>query len=149
MATIRGGEKFEAALRDLAKKVAKPASVKIGFLAKAKYPDGTSVAMIAAIQEFGAPSIGIPPRPFFRTMIAEHQGEWPAAIADLLKSNDLDAVKTLDLAGAAIAGQLRQAISVFEGIPLKPATIKRKGFSKQLIDTGHLLASVDHEVKAE
>ena len=148
MATVRGGEKLEAALRDLSRKVAKPASVKVGFLAKSTYPDGTPVAMIAAINEYGAPSRGQPPRPFFRRMIAAKQGEWPVAVAGLLKANDLDAARALDLAGAAIAGQLRQSIRDLTDPPLAASTIRRKGFEKPLIDRGHMLNSVDHEMKA-
>jgi hypothetical protein len=147
MATMRGGDKLDAAMRDLASKVAAPATLRVGFLENAKYPDGTSVAMIAAINEYGAPSRGQPPRPFFRRMVAAKSGEWPAAIAGLLKANGYDAVKTLDLAGAAIAGQLRQSIIDLVSPPLAASTIRRKGFDKPLIDTGHMLQSVDHEVK--
>jgi hypothetical protein len=147
MATITGGKKLEAELRRLAGQVAKPAMLRVGFLEGARYPDGTPVAMVAAIDEFGAPSRGQPPRPAFRNMIAAKSGEWPAAVAGLLKSNDYDAEKTLQLAGAAIAGQLRQSISTITSPPLKPATIKRKGFDKPWIETSHLLNSVDFEVK--
>lgn len=146
MATVRGGAKLDAALRELAAKVAVPATLRVGFLENARYPDGTPVAMIAAINEYGRPPTQ-PPRPFFRNMIRDKQGEWPKAIADLLKANDLDAVKALDLAGAAIAGQLRQSIVDLVSPALAASTIRRKGFDKPLIDTGHMLNSVDHEVK--
>jgi len=147
MATVSGGQKLEAALRDLAEKLSKPATLRVGFLENAKYPDGTPVAMIAAINEYGAPSRGQPPRPFFRRMIDAKQGEWAPAIAALLKANDNDAAKTLEIAGAAIAGQLRQSIIDLLEPALAPSTIRRKGFDKPLIDTGHMLNSVDHEVK--
>ena len=146
MATVRGGAKLDAALRELAAKVAVPATLRVGFLENARYPDGTPVAMIAAINEYGRPPTQ-PPRPFFRNMIRDKQGEWPTAIADLLKANDLDAVKALDLAGAAIAGQLRQSIVDLVSPALAASTIRRKGFDKPLIDTGHMMNSVDHEVK--
>lgn len=135
-------------MRELAAKVSRPATLRVGFLERSTYPTGQSVAMIAAINEFGAPSRGQPPRPFFRNMIAKYKGEWPKAIGDLLKANDWDAERALDIAGAAIAGQLRQSITDFYGVPLKPATIARKGFDKQLINSAHMLQSVDHEVKA-
>lgn len=147
MATISGGQKFEARLRELAAKVARPATLRVGFLERSRYPDGTPVAMVAAVHNFGAPSRGIPPRPFFSNMVKDKKGEWPKAIGDLLKANDWDATVALDVAGAAIAGQLRQSITDFYGVPLKPATIARKGFDKQLIDSAHMLQSVDHEVK--
>lgn len=50
----RGGERLVARLREIAAKVAQPAQLRVGFLADARYPDGKSVAYIAAIQEFGA-----------------------------------------------------------------------------------------------
>lgn len=146
MATIKGGQKLESELKKLASGIAKPASVKVGFLAGATYPDGKPVAMIAAIQDYGAPSRGIPPRPFFRNMVKTKKGEWPAAIAGLLKSTR-DAEKTLQLTGEAIAGQLRQSIRDTNSPPLAASTIRRKGFATPLIDTGHMLNSVDYEVK--
>jgi hypothetical protein len=145
--TLKGGDKFEAALRDIAEKVSQPATLRVGFLSAARYPDGTSVAMVAAIQEFGAPSRGIPPRPFFRRAIAKHSPEWPEAVGNLLKANGYDAVKALSLSGAAIAGQIQQSIVDLTDPPLAPSTIARKGSAKPLIDTGTLLRSVDYEVK--
>jgi hypothetical protein len=147
MATIRGGEKFEAAMADLARRLGRPATLKVGFLGNATYPDGKPVAMIAAINEYGAPSRGQPPRPFFRRMINAKQGEWPAAIAGVLQAQGNDVEKALNIAGAAIAGQLRQSIVDLVDPPLAPSTIARKGFDKPLIDTSHMLKSVDHEVK--
>jgi hypothetical protein len=147
MAVIRGGQKLEAQLRLLGNTVAKKATLRVGFLENAKYPDGTPVAMIAAIQDFGAPKVGIPPRPFFRNMIRQKQREWGPAIARLLRTNNFDAEKALEFAGQAIAGQLRQSIQDTNTPPLKPATIRRKGFAKPLVDTGQMLNSVDYEVK--
>jgi hypothetical protein len=147
VATISGGRKLEEAMVRLAEKVSNPATLRVGFLENARYPDGKYVAMIAAIQEFGAPSVGIPPRPFFRNMIKAKQGEWPKAIAGLLVQADYDAMKALDIAGAAIAGQLRQSVIDTNAPPLAPATIRRKGFSKPLIDTSVMINSIDHEVK--
>ena len=147
MATIRGGEKFEAAMEDLARRLGRPATLKVGFLENATYPDGKPVAMIAAINEYGAPSRGQPARPFFRRMINAKQGEWPAAIAGVLRANGNDVEKSLNIAGAAIAGQLRQSIDDLVDPPLAASTIARKGFDKPLIDTSHMLELVDHEVK--
>lgn len=143
---ISGGNLLKAKLEEIAKASTSARSVKIGFLAGATYPNGTSVAMIAAIQDFGAPSVGIPPRPFFRNMIAAKRPEWPAAMGALLKANNYNAAKTLDQTGFAIAGQLRQSIQQTNAPPLAKSTIRRKGFDKPLIDTGHLFNSVDHEV---
>lgn len=149
MANIKGGDKLLEKLAQLAKMAENPATLRVGFLESATYPDGKPVAMIAAIQDFGAPGVGIPPRPFFRNMIANKRGEWPKAIADLLKANDYDAKKTLEIAGQAIAGQLRQSIINTNEPPLAASTIARKGSAKPLVDTGHMLNSVDFEVTTE
>jgi len=147
MATIRGGDKFEAALRDIAAKIAKPATLRVGFLENAKYPDGTPVGLVAAIQEFGAPAVGIPPRPYFRNMVAAKSKEWPEAIALTLRASGLDAKVALEKTGHAISGQLRESIINTNTPPLAAATIARKGFAKPLVDTGHMLGSIDFEVK--
>ena len=147
MATISGGKKLVEALNRLAEKVKQPAVLRVGFLSSARYPDGTSVALVAAIQDFGAPSRGIPSRPFFRDMIAANAPQWPNAIATLLKANNFDAKKTLMQTGEAIAGQLRESITTFVGVSLAPRTIARKKSTKQLVDTGVMLQSVDFEVK--
>ena len=147
MATIRGGKKLEAAMVRLAMKVTKPAMLRVGFLENRTYPDGTSVPMVAAINEYGAPSRGQPPRPFFRNMIAAKQGEWPRDIEKLLKANDFDAEASLDLLGAHIEGQLRQSINDLVSPPLAESTIRRKGFDKPLIETSLMVNSVEHEVK--
>lgn len=146
MARMRGGERVSRVLAEIAERVGVDAGLRVGFLENATYPDGKPVGMIAAIQEFGAPAVGIPPRPFFRNMIAKKSPEWPAAVGDLLVQNDYDVERALDQAGFAIAGQLRQSIQDTNDPPLAPSTIARKGHAKPLIDTGHLYNSVDHEV---
>lgn len=146
MATVTGGDKFAAAMQEIADMLGNN-SLRVGFLEGATYPDGKPVAMIAAIQEYGAPNAGIPPRPFFRNMIANKSSEWPTAIAGLLRANNYDAEKVLQLTGEAIKGQLQQSIRDTNEPPLAPSTIARKGFAKPLIDTGHMLNSVDFEVK--
>lgn len=177
MATVKGGDKLARALREIGKKVSSAKTVRVGFLEGATYPDGTPVALIAAIQELGAPRARIPPRPFFRNMIAQKRGEWPAAISGLLRDHDYDARVTLELTGHAIKGQLQQSIADLTAPPLRPITLMlRKMFGndhsairgrdvaeaarrvaagestagvseKPLIWTGHLQNSVDSEVE--
>lgn len=143
---IIGGDKLAPYLQGMAERLSKAKTVDVGFLAGATYPDGTSVPTVAALNEFGVPSHNQPPRPFFRGMIAEKQGEWGPASAELLKANDYDTARILDQVGAAIAGQLRQSIVSFDGAPLAPSTVARKGFATPLIDTGVMSNSVDHRV---
>lgn len=145
---MTGGEKLQAALAAIVGKLASAETVQVGFLENSTYPDGTSVPMVAAIQEFGAPKAGIPPRPFFRTMIAAKAPGWGGAMGQILKSTDYDAAKTLGQMGEGIKGQLQESIKATNNPPLASATIAAKGFATPLIDTGHMLNSVDYEVKA-
>ncbi|HEY1441411.1 MAG TPA: hypothetical protein VGF65_11345 [Mycobacterium sp.] len=122
------------------------AIVKVGFLGGATYPDGTSVAMVAAVNEFGAPSRGQPPRPFFRNMIADQSPTWGAKAAAILKTNGGDVKATLDVLGQEIQGRLIQSINTLTEPPLAASTIARKGFDKPLIDTSLMVKSVSYEV---
>lgn len=149
MANDLAGAKLQQALTKIAKNLApaggKP-QVKAGFLSDATYPDGSSVAMVAAIDEFGAPSRGQPPRPFFRNMIAQHGKQWPDQVAKLLKAHDYNARIVLGLMGELIVGQLKQSINDLVEPPLAPSTIAAKGFDKPLIETSHMINSADYEV---
>jgi hypothetical protein len=142
MADFTGGDKLQSHLADLELKVVSPGALEVGFLEDATYPDGTSVAKVAAIQEFGAPKRGIPPRPFFRGMIARESGHWGDDVAKLLKDGSLEAGHALDLMGEEIAAELRESIIALTDPPLSPKTIQRKGFATPLIDTGHMLNSI-------
>lgn len=149
MATIRltGGDALDDFLNDLAGKIgAGKREVRVGFLEGATYPDGTPVATIAAIQNFGAPSRGIPPRPFFSNMIAAKSPAWGKSFVAILKNNDYDVTLSLGLLGQGIAGQLRQSIRDTNSPPLSPVTIAKKGFAKPLIDTAVMFQSIDTEV---
>ena len=146
---LSGGDKLETALRELAKKVGSGGTVQVGFPADATYKDGTSVATVAAIQEFGAPSRNIPPRPFFRGMIAEHSPEWAEQLGGILQASEFDTKQSLKRMGGLVAAQLRDSIQQFTDPALAPATVVAKGSDKPLVDTGHMLQSVASVVKDE
>lgn len=151
MVTIKGGSALEKRLSELAKDVTKPANLSVGFLSDATYEDGKNVAMIAAIQEFGAPKAGIPPRPFFRNMIAAKSSEWPDAIAGLLKSTDYDATKTMMQVGEGISGQLRQSIVDTMAPPLSQLTLALRRWRSDNPDgtvTGKIVGELAAKVAA-
>lgn len=120
--------------------------VSVGFMEGATYPDGTSVAGVAFWDEFGIPSHGQPPRPFFRNMIAKESPGWGRKLAGALKFTNYDGNKALGIMGADIKGALQQSINDFTTPGLAPSTIAAKGFAKPLIDSSHMLNSVDFEV---
>lgn len=156
--SISGGNGLAKAIAKIAGQVGEGKMLRVGFLEDATYPGGTvvnqagksvkqsevSVATVAASQEFGTSRI--PPRPFFRSMIADKKASWPDAMALQLKKNDYDVDKTLQVVGLGIKGQLQQSIIDTNAPPLAQSTIDRKGFEKPLIDTGHMINSVDYEI---
>ncbi|MCY1196913.1 hypothetical protein D9M72_82690 [compost metagenome] len=148
MATValKGGQALVRRLEEMSKKLGDGGSLRVGFLEGATYPDGTPVALVAAVNEFGRPDRNQPPRPFFRSMIAERQKDWPRALGAVAKNNDYDIDKTLGLMGEGIKGQLQESIQHMDSPPLSPVTVARKGFEKPLVDTGHMMNSVDYEV---
>ncbi len=146
MASVTGGGKLAAALASIATKATKASEVSIGFLSGATYPDGTNVAMVAALNEFGVPAHNQPPRPFFRDMIAAKSPEWGPAVAALIEANDFDAAKTLAETGKSVKAQLQDSILTFDRVPLAPSTIAAKKFGKQLIDSSVMVNNVDFRV---
>ena len=123
MVTLSGGDKLDAYLKELAKKVSTPGTLNVGFLEGATYPDGTPVATIAAIQNFGAPGRGIPPRPFFTHMIEKNADGWGPLLAQQLDATDYDAQKALGRVGLVMEGQLRESIVETNDPPLSPVTV--------------------------
>lgn len=124
--------------------------MKVGFIDRATYPDGTPVALVAATNEYGNPGNNQPPRPFFRNAIAEHESEWLDAISrGLQKGVPLDDV--LAVVGERAVGDVVQSIATLMDPPLSPATIasrKSKGnaSTKPLVDTKVMIRDVHYEV---
>lgn len=124
-------------------------TLKVGFLEGSTYPDGTPVAAVAFWNEFGTTSAGEdkqPPRPFFRTMVAEKSPTWPAQMGQLAKVTGYDGPRVLALMGEQIEGDLKESINKFTDPPLAPSTIKAKGFDKPLIETSNMVNSTGYEV---
>lgn len=146
MTTFSGGAALEAKLAELAEKLGDGKTLRVGFLEGATYPDGQSVPMVAAANEYGDPAMNRPPRPFFRNMIAEKSPEWPQDIAKIAEATGYDAETMLGLMGEHIKGQLQQSIRELMEPPLSPVTIEKKGFDKPLIWQGVMINSVDYDV---
>jgi hypothetical protein len=144
---VSGSTGIKKFLQTITGRLGNAPEVRVGFLDDATYPDtGESVALVAYANEYGDSAHGRPPRPFMRNTIAAHKGEWGKAVALNLRATGYDAKKTLDRVGQGIAGQMKQSIIDLTDPPLAPSTIARKGFDKPLIDTSHMLNSVDYEV---
>lgn len=120
---LQGGAGLEEHLKRIAAKVGNATEVRVGFPAGSTEKDGTSLPMIAAIQEFGAPAAGIQPRPFMRTAIAQHKGEWGDQLAEQLVAHDYDTSVALGEMGLVIAGEIVQSIIDLTSPALSPVTV--------------------------
>jgi len=145
---VSGGDRLTQRLKEIAEALGHNPEVKVGFPENSTYPDGTSLPMVAAINEFGSPRKNIPARPFMRATVWRHSAEWPALAGRLLVRNNYDVHKALSLMGEVIKGQMQQSITSGPWQKNAPSTIAAKGFDRPLISTGFLRRSITVEVKA-
>ncbi len=121
---------------------------KTGWFETAKYADGTPVAYVATVQEYGSPEGGIPPRPTLRPTAADkgrQGGEWSDLVRDGARAaldGRIAPAVVLEHLTLKAAGDVAKSISALMAPPLSPQTIARKGFSKPLVETGQMLQSV-------
>lgn len=131
-------------LYNLAKRVG-GVSVRVG-------PADGENADIGLIHEYGAPKAGIPARPFLSQTFRNRRVELvaiQAKIAEGIFTGRLDEHKAMALLGAWAVGAIKATITRDgQFVPLKPATIKRKGSDKPLIHTGQLVGSITFVVVA-
>lgn len=118
--------------------------------AKAHDPkSGATVAELGAIHEYGAPAAGVPQRSYVRSYVDATDDATVASIQRELRAA-LDGKQTVNRAlkrvALALEGGVKRQISRGIPPPLKPETIRRKGSSKPLIDTGLLRASIKGRV---
>jgi hypothetical protein len=142
MPALIGGEKLQHVLAEIGSSM--EGSVSVGFLGGATYPDGTNVAQVAFWNEFG--TARIPPRPFFRTMIANESPGWGVLMQKAAKHYDYSGKAVLKFMGEKITEQLQSSITGWQTPPNAPSTIAKKGFNNPLSDTNHMHDSVGCEV---
>ena len=136
------GKRFERMLKQLADK-----QVRIGFQrGDATEEDGTDICDVAAWNELG--TVNMPSRPFLRKSVDENENK----ISNFLQS------QKSDLISGVSAEQILKEIGIFqkdliqekitEGsyAPNAESTIRKKGSSKPLIDTGRMRQSVNYVI---
>ena len=119
------------------------ASVRVGVLENATYPDGTPVAMVAFWNEYGTRTS--PVRAFFRTTVSENKKNWVLSVQNLMKIHN-DPKQVMGLIGVHMQEQIVQSINTWSDPPNSAYTIAKKGSSKPLIETGVLMRSIKSEV---
>lgn len=133
----------------LRKQMKKVKGARAGYYKNISYPDGLTLIENALIQEFGTEHI--PPRPFLRKALKKNP-EWAKFVKELFDANG-DGHLTLEQIAAQVGLMMKDAIqeAISSNIPPPnaPSTIRQKGSSKTLIDTGTLRNSVQSMVIKE
>ena len=113
-------------------------------------------AQVAFWNEYGTTSstvgaaapgnIHIPPRPFFRTMIAKQSPTWGRLAMGALKLRKFNSEEALKIMGVKIGEQLQESIIDFKNPRNADSTVEGKGFDDPLIDSHNMLRSVEYQV---
>lgn len=151
MAEVKGGDALKAKMKELSRNIKKASKLRVGYLESARYPNGTPVGLVAAVQDGGAPTRGIPPRPFFRNMVKNGEDEWGKTVEGLLKANNYDAELTLKQLGLIIEGELKQSVVDTYEPPLSPVTLMLRKMRKEnpsLVVTAKTVGEAARRVKA-
>ena len=111
------------------------------------YEDDTDLVDVAMYNEYGTSTI--PPRPFLEQGIETHQRQIQQAVDNAFLTVDRggDAETGLNQIGNVAKGAIQDEIANGEFAPNAPSTIKKKGSSRPLIDTGHMRQSVKYYIR--
>lgn len=131
-------------LNKLAKEMRQSGSVVVGLPKGSNdYPDGTSVIMVGAVQEFGSPARGIPQRSYLRSTVVEERRKYKSLfkrLSEKIVKGQIDQTKALGIIGLQVQTDVRAKITDIKEPPL----VAREG--NPLVDTGHLRQSIVYEV---
>ena len=128
-------------------------SSQAGWFENATYPDGTKVAYIASIQEYGVPSKSIPPRPFMRPTIAAKQNEWLGIMAKGAKAilkGTMTAEQVMGLVASQAVADVLVTITEITSPPLSPITLELRAMRRAGVKiTGKTVGEAARKVAQE
>jgi hypothetical protein len=117
-----------------------------------KYPDGTPVTLVAAVNNYGSQSMRIPARPFMQegavAALAGDAGKVAAELVPLLNKGKITVAEILKQMGPYAEASFK---GVFTGVAWTPNadyTVEKKGSSQPLIDKGLLRNTLTHAVRS-
>ena len=140
-------------------------TTEVGIFEESTYPDGTSVAYVGYLNEFGGHN---PPRPFLQRTADEKRDRWAKVFENVLKANGISqsSIATAhNIVGQTAKGDVVKTIKAWspdDPRPNKPATIAAKarksagakGKNQQgndptrvLHDTGVMINSIAYKVE--
>jgi hypothetical protein len=112
-----------------------------------------SNAQLAYVQNYGSPAAGIPARPFMEPGIEDAKERISAQLkkgSRALMDGDLHtANQAMNAAGLIAVNSIKNKITDGDFEPLKPATVKRKGSDKPLVDTGSMRNAITYLIVSD
>lgn len=144
--TDKGFLAIKKALLSLRKK-----EIKVGILEGAgkNSKTGTLIVDYAVFNEYGTSRI--PERSFMRSTYDEKESEWNKAldkiVSSVVEGNINNIEQKISLVGEQMVNDIKEKIDSNIPPPLSEATIRRKGSSRTLIDTGIMRASITYTIE--
>lgn len=111
--------------------------------------NGTPLAVIAAANEFGTADGHIPERSFMRSTVAENRDKYMrlnVRNARTIMRGGQTMTEALHQLGVMAVGDVQKKIAQGDFEANAASTVKRKGSSHPLIDTGRLRQSINYQV---
>lgn len=152
-----GGENVARIRRELA--ALDKMQARVGWMESARYADGSPVAGIAVVQEYGSEKMGIPPRSFMRSTQAEKKGDWDKTMKSgfsAVMRGTRTSAKLMEAMGVLASGDVRKKITQIFTPPLATSTLKSRARRasgkakiisvKPLNDSGYMLATLTHVI---
>lgn len=147
--SVSSGQGVVKRIRDMQRRLSQNKEVAVGLPSDSgNHPDGMSIVRLGAIHEFGTKTI--PERSFLRVPLRAAQDELAQVFRHLMKqvaAGDLTFTQALDQLGAKGASISQEAISAGIAPANAPSTVRRKGSSKPLIDSGTLRQAITWVVR--
>lgn len=110
----------------------------------------SEIAVIGAIQEFGAPRAGTPPRPFLSTAFDSNLDGF-MSFSEMLKigigNQTVSYQQVLEATGVWWVDRIRETIVGHAWEQNAPSTKRAKGSSRPLIDTAQMINSVQARIE--
>lgn len=133
-------------------------SVDVGWFESERYPNGTPIAWVAMLNEYGHVSRGkyhgtVPPRPFFRIMFKAYSD---TTVSDLHMIPLIQKVALGEMSwagfykeiGSNLVDLVKARIVAYNSPKNSPLTIALKGFDDPLIETKTMLNTVRYRISS-
>lgn len=140
---VRDVDRTKPILRELNKLMG--SAIEVGIFGES----GSEILLRATVNEFGAPSVNIPERSFIRAGYDRYKSTFRQEMISIIPAvvqGRISAERVLDILGESFVTKIRQYLIELDTPPNAESTIRKKGSSNPLIDTGQMRDSITYRV---